>query len=182
MSRETFAALLVVAAVSACGPPSTVAQVRDTAPAATTTLPAAGAVAAARPARVAAVELLRRWDERRAAAWARGDPRLLRPLYTAGSVAGRRDRSMLRSWVARGLVVRGLRTQLLAVRTLEHRRTTWTLEVTDRVLGGVAVGPGVRRPLPRDRPSTRVVRLRRVDGAWRVASVGPGGGAVSGGF
>jgi hypothetical protein len=181
MSRETFAALLVVAAVTACGPPSTVARVRDAAPAATTTLPAAGA-AAARPARVAAVELLRRWDERRAAAWARGDARLLRPLYTAGSVAGRRDRSMLRAWVAHGLVVQGLRTQLLAVRTLEHTRTTWTLEVTDRVLGGVAVGPGVRRPLPRDRPSTRVVRLRRVEGAWRVATVRPGGGAGSGGL
>jgi hypothetical protein len=89
---------------------------------------------------------------------------------------------MLRAWVARGLAVRGLRTQLLAVRTVDHTRTTWTLEVTDRVLGGVAVGPGVRRPLPRDRPSTRVVRLRRVDGVWRVAWVRPGGGAASGGL
>jgi hypothetical protein len=120
-----------------------------------------------------AVEVLRAWDARRAEAWARGRPRLLRPLYTSGSLAGRHDRAMLRAWAARGLVVRDLRTQLLAVRELRHTATTWTLLVTDRLAGGVAVGAGVRRPLPRDEVSTRVVTLRQADGSWLVASVAP---------
>jgi hypothetical protein len=129
--------------------------------------------AARAPAGPPPVELLRAWDARRGEAWARGDPHLLAPLYTADSIAGRHDRAMLRAWAARGLAVRGLRTQLLAVHELAHTRSTWTLQVTDRLVGGLAVGPGVRRPLPRDGATTRTVRLRLVDGAWRVASVLP---------
>src|SRR3954447_6645819 len=64
----------------------------------------AAAKAPARPAVIEPVEILRSWDARRADAWARGDPRLLRPLYTPGSQAGRHDRAMLRAWAARGLV------------------------------------------------------------------------------
>jgi hypothetical protein len=119
------------------------------------------------------VEVLRAWDARRARAWARGDPRSLRRLYTPDSVAGRRDRAMLRAWATRGLVVRDLRTQLLSVRELARTRSSWTLLVTDRLAGGVVVGAGVRRALPRDEPSTRTVRLRRLGGVWRVASVRP---------
>jgi hypothetical protein len=95
----------------------------------------------------------------------------LSTLYTRDSLAGRRDRAMLRAWTSRGLVVRGLRTQLLAVRELSRSASTWTLRVTDRVAGGVAVGPGLRRTLPVDAASTRTVVLRRVDGRWVVASV-----------
>jgi hypothetical protein len=126
------------------------------------------------PAGPPPVEPLRAWDARRARAWARGDPRRLRALYTPGSVAGRHDRAMLRAWAQRGLVVRQLRTQFLAVRELAHRPSAWTLLVTDRLAGGVAVGAGVRRPLPRDRATTRTVRLRRWHGVWRVASVRTG--------
>jgi hypothetical protein len=120
------------------------------------------------------VELLRRWDADRARAWARGDPHLLRALYVPGSRAGGDDLAMLRAWTARGLVVRQLRTQLLSVRSLAHGPSSWTLLVTDRLAGGVAVGDGVRRPLPRDQASTRTVQLQRVHGGWRVASVLPG--------
>jgi hypothetical protein len=120
------------------------------------------------------VDILRTWDARRAHAWARGDPSLLRPLYTSGSAAGRHDRAMLRSWTARGLVVRGLRTQLFSVRALHHDASSWTLVVTDRLAGGVAVGDGIRRALPQDQASTRTVTLRRAGSAWRVASVLPG--------
>jgi hypothetical protein len=81
---------------------------------------------------------------------------------------------MLGAWSARGLVVQGLRTQLLSVKVLEHGRASWTLLVTDRLAGGVAVGAGVRRPLPRDQATIRTVRLCRVLGRWRVVSVLPG--------
>jgi hypothetical protein len=131
--------------------------------------------AAGAPAAPPLVEVLRAWDARRAEAWARGDPGLLAKLYTPRSVAGRRDRAMLRAWVTRGLVVRELRTQLVAVRELRRTRSTWTLQVTDRLAGGVAVGRGVRRPLPVDEATTRIIELRRMGGQWRVAAVSTAG-------
>jgi len=128
-------------------------------------------VVASAPAAPPPVEVLRSWDAQRAEAWARGDPRLLATLYTPRSVAGRHDRAMLRAWEARGLVVRGLRTQLLEVRELSHTRSTWTLQVTDRLAGGVADGRGVHRQLPVDEATTRVIELRNVGGRWLVSSV-----------
>ena len=62
--------------------------------------------------------------------------------------------------------------QLLAVRVLAHGPGRWLLRVTDRLAGGEAVGYGVRVALPRDRASTRTVRLARGDdGRWRVVAV-----------
>jgi hypothetical protein len=121
----------------------------------------------------AASTLLRTWDARRAAAWARGDPHLLAALYTPSSPAGARDVSMLRAWRSRGLRVTGLTTQLLSVSELARSATRWRLRVTDRLTGGVALGPGVRRALPHDAPSTRVVVLTRASPSapWLVASV-----------
>lgn len=141
----------------------------------------AGLPAAQPPAGPPAVVLLRSWDARRAQAWARGDPRALRALYTPGSVAGRRDRAMLRAWRSRGLVVRGLQTQLIAVRTLHRTASTWRLRVVDRLAGGIAVGAGTWRRLPGDRATARVVVLRRSGGRWQVASVGPGSDRRHGG-
>jgi hypothetical protein len=80
---------------------------------------------------------------------------------------------MLRAWTSRGLLVRGLRTQLLAVQELRRTTTTWTLRVTDRLAGGTAVGTGVRLPLPTDTASTRILHLRLVGGRWRLSSVQP---------
>jgi hypothetical protein len=129
--------------------------------------------AAKAPAAPPPIEVLHAWDAARADAWARGDLRLLSSLYTRGSEAGRRDRAMLGAWVARGLVVRGMTTQLLAVRAVNRTASTWTLRVTDRMAGGIAVGGGVRRPLPTDAATTRTVELRLVSGRWRVAAVLP---------
>ena len=135
--------------------------------------PAAAPVPPPVPARsaVVAADLLRGWDERRARAWASGDVEALRSLYTPGSVAGRVGRRMLREWLARGLRVRGLRMQLVAVRVRESARDRAVLLVIDRLAGGVAVGRGVRVALPRDRLSRRTVTLRRVAGEWLVDSV-----------
>jgi hypothetical protein len=164
MSRKTLLVALLVAVVTTPAPTAeALSRLSLIEP---VEIPAAAAPTGPPP-----VELLRAWDVRRAEAWARGDPRRLRALYTPGSVAGRHDRAMLRAWAARGLAVRDLRTQLLAVRVLRHTRSTWTLRVTDRLAGGTAVGRGPDRPLPRDEATTRTVLLRRLGGHWRVASV-----------
>lgn len=97
----------------------------------------------------------------------------LSDLYTRGSRAGLHDRAMLAAYLDRGLRVAGLRTQVLVVSLRSWGPGRFTVEVTDRVVGGQAVGGGVRVPLPRDRPSTRVISLRRVAGAWRVTEVRP---------
>lgn len=111
---------------------------------------------------------LHAWDERRAQAWAAGDEAALRALYAPGSPVGRADLRMLRAWERRGLRVEGMQMQVLRVEVRRASRLRLALVVTDRLVGAVAVGPGVRRPLPRDRASTRRVVLVRA-GEWRVA-------------
>jgi hypothetical protein len=118
-----------------------------------------------------ALALLREWDQRRAQAWTDGDPAALAGLYTRGSRTGRHDRRMLAAYVARGLRVTGLRTQVLSARVRSWAPGRVTLQVTDRMWGAHATAPGVRVPLPHDRPSTRTVSLRRVNGSWLVEEV-----------
>jgi hypothetical protein len=117
------------------------------------------------------LDVLRAWDERRAEAWSRADPAALGALYAAGSVAGRRDVAMLRAWTARGLRVRGMRMQVLALDVVLRHPRRLVLGVTDRLARAHAVGPGVRYDLPRDAPSSHTVELVRVAGRWRVAAV-----------
>ncbi len=92
-------------------------------------------------------------------------------LYAPGSVAGRRDLEMLRQWRDRGLVVSGMRTQVLAVDVARQEADRLELLVTDRLVGGTAVGGGRRLALPVDGVSQRRVTLVRSAGRWRVASV-----------
>lgn len=116
---------------------------------------------------------LRGWDLGRARAWASGDATALASLYAPGSVAGRRDVRMLRRWHERGLVVRGMRTQVLAVEVEHSDSDRWVLLVTDRLAGGLAVGRGRRVALPVDRATRRRVTLLRAEGRWTVSSVLP---------
>jgi hypothetical protein len=136
-----------------------------------------------------AAEVLHAWDAARATAYARGDPTALRRLYLPRSRAAPRDVRTLEAYAARGLAVRGLRTQVLALRVLTHGRGRLTLEVTDRLVGGRAVvlsagrvteraadhrAPGsADLALPRDGPTTRVLVLRQRAGEWRMGSVVP---------
>lgn len=136
------------------------------------TPPIASPSASAR-AEAEAADLLRAWDRQRAAAWASGDAASLAALYVPGASAGAADVAMLGDWAARGLAVDGLTTQLLAVRVLAHGPRRWVLGVRDRVTGAVATGAGTTVPLPAGTELEREVVLRRVDGAWRVASVRP---------
>lgn len=111
------------------------------------------------------------WDARRARAWTAGDVDALRDLYVEGSRSGRADVRMLTSYVDRGLSVRGLETQVLALSVVEVSAGVVDVRVTDRVRGAEAVDGGTVIPLPDDRPSTRRVRLRLVEGEWLVDEV-----------
>ena len=166
------ALLLVGAGWVVTSRPSPTAPVTQTVQPARVAAPAAGSAlpAASRTRVVRAVEVLRAWDEARAAAYASGSTAALRELY-AGS-AGAADARLLRSYLRRGYRVEGMRTQLLDVTVRDHRAGTWLLRVTDRLVGGAAVSRDERIALPRDRASTRTIRLERgADGRWRVGSV-----------
>ena len=129
---------------------------------------------APKPAEDVAVAVLHAWDARRSAAWAAGDADRLAALYTARSTAGAADVALLRRYAARGLVVRGLRMQLLRTRVLILRPRLLELEVTDRLSGAVAVrraDPGRGRSLPVDTATTRVLTLRKVGDRWLMARV-----------
>lgn len=117
------------------------------------------------------LRLLGGWDRARAAAYAEGSVADLRSLYTPGSAAGEADVRMLREYVDRGYRVVGIRMQILRMRVLEHDAGEWRLRVTDRLHRAVAVGHDDRLRLPRDRATTRVIRLVRARGDWKVASV-----------
>ena len=114
------------------------------------------------------IGVLREWDRRRAQAWAAGDVRALRSLYTRRSTAGERDAARLSRWLDRGLRVRRLETQVLRTQVITRHRARLVLSVTDRVARAVVTG-GVR--LPDDAPSTWWITLRRFAGEWLVASV-----------
>jgi hypothetical protein len=130
---------------------------------------------AAPPSRSAGVPtgpaaVLADWDARRSAAWAEGDVVALRRLYVDGSRSGAADVRLLRHYVARGLVVEGLATQVLSLDVVERSSSRLVLVVTDRVVGGRAVGGGAARiALPADRASSRRVELVRRGGRWLVA-------------
>jgi hypothetical protein len=134
-------------------------------------LPVLLAVPTGPPANASAV--LHDWDHRRAAVWAAGEPRALHSLYVPGSAAGRADAAMLRAWHDRGLRVEGMRMQLFDLDIRRASAARLDLVVTDRLTGAVAVGPGVRRPLPRDGATTRRVVLVRDGAVWRVAQASP---------
>lgn len=112
--------------------------------------------------------VLAAWDAERAEAWATGDTEALADLYVPGSRAGRADVRLLGAYLERGVTVRGLQTQVLALDVQAAGEHHLDLVVTDRLVGGEAVGEGEPRALPRDRPSTRRITMQRVDGRWLV--------------
>jgi len=121
-----------------------------------------------------ALAILHEWDRARAQAWHSGSVAALRRLYTPGSAAGAHDRAMLTAYVERGLVVGGMRTQVLGATVQQAGPARLVLVVTDRLAGATAVSrtqPGQRWALPRDVPTTRTLSLVRRDGRWLVASV-----------
>lgn len=121
------------------------------------------------------VAVISAWDRRRAAAYAAADVRALRALYRPASRSGAADVRMLEEYVDRGLRVRGLRMQLLAVEVIRSDAKRVLLEVTDRMVGAEVVGRGEPVRLPVDRASHRRVGFVLVDGSWVVTEVRPVG-------
>jgi hypothetical protein len=118
-----------------------------------------------------ALAVLHGWDTQRARAWAGSDDRALARLYVPGSSARSADEQLLRSYTARGFVVRRLVTQVFGARLLTNAPDRLVLRVLDRVAGGEVATPEGAVPLPSTRPAVRRIVLERVGGAWRVASV-----------
>jgi hypothetical protein len=137
--------------------------------------PSAGSPAAALPRLPTGLLVLSDWDRRRAQAYATGDVAALDSLYVPGSRTGRRDHRLLRAYVDRGLVVRGMRMQVLACELVFMGARRIRVLVTDRLQGALVVGQSARDPttirLPADRPSRRVVTFVRRGGRWRVSEV-----------
>lgn len=170
--RPRTSALLLVLVLTGCATPAP--RVAAPSPPAR---PFTAAVARAPGAEPRAVRLLRTWDERRADAWATGSPARLRDLYLPSSGAGRADVRRLRAYRARGLVVRGMTTQLLAVRVLRSAGGVLRLAVTDRLARAVAARPDgtAALVLPRGSARQHTVTLVRSRSGWRVGEVsGPG--------
>jgi hypothetical protein len=118
-----------------------------------------------------ALAVLRHWDHRRAAAWAHDHRRALAGLYVSGSAAGQRDVAMLTAYDERGLRVRSMRRQVLAVHVRRSRPRLLSIVVTDRLVDATVSGSGRRRALPDSRPATRRIELRRAGRRWRVSEV-----------
>ena len=100
-----------------------------------------------------------------------GGSAALRRLYVEGSQSGRADAALLTAYAERGLRVDGLTVQRADVRVVAASGDRLVLVVTDRVVGGAAVGARGRVALPRDDWSTRTVVLVHEAGRWRVAEV-----------
>jgi hypothetical protein len=116
--------------------------------------------------------VLYRLDSARARAWRRGDPDLLRAVYTAQSPALDDDRHLLGDYARRGMRVRDVRLRFGRVAVVERRPGYVRLAVVDRLAAATAVSASGRLlPLPRDRPSRHRVLLRRVGEGWRIDRV-----------
>lgn len=165
----------IVAAASAAGPPADVpADVRADAAADRARHADHPAVAIddpLAPTLLYAAVVLRSWDLRRAAAWACAERSALARLYAPGSRTGARDVRDLARWRSRGFRVVGLRQQVAALHVRRGSERRLVLGVTERTVGGVAIGHHRRTPLPTSAWVRHRVVLRRVRGRWLVEEV-----------
>ena len=115
--------------------------------------------------------VLGRLDARRAAAFAHGEPRLLRRVYAAGSATLAEDIDTLAAYKVRRLRLEVAMT-LLEVRVARADRERVVLHVVDRLEVAAAVDrAGSRTTLPRDQPTAHVIALARTTDGWRITAV-----------
>lgn len=113
-------------------------------------------------------------DAVRTRAFVTGDEAALADVYI-DEQAARADLTVLRSYRERGLRLDGMRLVRASCRVTNRSAERVTLDVVDR-LGPTWVesADGMRRELPRDRPTRRAVVLARVDDVWRIAAIRAG--------
>jgi hypothetical protein len=153
---------IAAAGVAQGGPPSTAVSTSGTAP---------NHEARATTGVLHASEVLQAWDHLRGVAWSRADAPALADLYTPASRTGRRDVRDLRRWRGRGLRVVGLRQQVSGLRVRAETSRRLVLVITDRTVGGVAVGHRRRTALPASAWAQHRIVLRRVGDRWLVEDV-----------
>ena len=78
---------------------------------------------------------------------------------------------MLTAYDRRGLRVTTMQRQVLAVQVRTSDPRQLSLVVTDRLVEARVTGHGERVVLPRSRPATHRIVLRRGSTGWRVAEV-----------
>jgi hypothetical protein len=110
-------------------------------------------------------------DRGRETAFAQADPRRLEGTYVRGTAVKAVDARTISQYASRGGRVVGARLQLLSCRVVEASPRRARLDVVDR-LGPARVvwDDGTTTPLPRDRPTRRLVTLTRTSDGWRVAA------------
>jgi hypothetical protein len=119
-------------------------------------------------------------DARRAAAFAAGDPELLRQVYTVTAPGLVEDATRIRALDQGGLRVDGLRHELAAVELIEPAdvtTSTISLRVTDALPAAPlrdAAGSVVGATVPVE-TATRVLKLEAVAGEYLIASITPAG-------
>lgn len=110
-------------------------------------------------------------DHAREAAFASADPVRLDDVYVAGSSGRRADAATIEAYDRRGGRVVGADLRILRCRIVRASRDRVQLEVVDRLARSRVVwDDGTSTDLPRDRPTRRVMTLRRTDAGWRIAS------------
>lgn len=110
-------------------------------------------------------------DRAREAAFASADPARLDDVYVAGSSGQRADAATIEAYDRRGGRVVGADLMILSCRIVRTSRDRARLEVVDRLARSRVVwDDGTSTDLPRDRPTRRVMTLRRTDAGWRIAS------------
>ncbi len=130
------------------------------------------APAVSQPATARWERVLIRLDRRRERAFEVGRAGLLSRVYEAGSAALRRDRAVLRAYARRELTVTRARTEWLDVDLRRRAGRLTVLRVVDRLgAAGARTRSGRLVPLPRDRPTTHRIVLRRGADGWLLADV-----------
>jgi hypothetical protein len=166
-ARAVPAAASLLTTTPATAPTSTPASTRAAATAQTSSSPIAPV------SHWAAV--IARLDALRAKAFDDADPAPLAEVYAPGSDAYTSDIATVRSLASRGVRAQGFSARVVSARPAVVTATTATVQVVDRLSGyrlvnatGDVVGHGAPRP-----PTTFTMRLRNIDGGWRVAAVDP---------
>lgn len=111
-------------------------------------------------------------DTVRAQAFKQVDPRLLRQVYVEGSELLTADGAAINAYRQRDAHVEGGSLRILSCKVLSTRRDDVRLEVIDVVSRAAVVwADGSTTALPDDRPSRRVITMRRTTHGWRIAGL-----------